>query len=126
MSSLPYMYVWFDFMSIPQVGARGTAADIADRVNLSQSEQKAAQILTNAVESIPAYIERTSLLLVIVPVCTHLDRREACSFATWRCRGWCRLELQAALFKCGMLQTIVCVSLEAAPFGCLQSLVRNR
>ena len=33
--ALLHMFVWFDFISIPQMGARGTAADTADRAGMS-------------------------------------------------------------------------------------------
>ena len=72
--------------------------------------------MKHAVESIPAYIERVSLLLVLAPVCMHQDRQEACNFATWRRRGWCRLELQASLLKCGTLHVMVCTGPEATPY----------
>ena len=36
-AALPHMFVWFDFMSVPQMGARGTAADTADQAGLPVS-----------------------------------------------------------------------------------------
>lgn len=119
MAALPHMYIWLDFMSIPQLGARGTVTDTADMAEasgLTESQQKTAQDLRNAVDSIPAYVERATLLLVLVPVAFHINRREPCNLCTWRRRGWCRLELQAALLKCGMLQVMVCIGAEAAPY----------
>ncbi len=43
------------------------------------------------------YVELSSLMLVLTPVCAHVDTKDACSFASWRMRGWCRMELAAAL-----------------------------
>lgn len=97
-------------------GGQPKTADQADSAELRESERKTSQDLKHAVESIPAYIERTALLLILVPNCMHLDRHEACSFATWRARGWCRLELQAALLKCGQIRIMVSPGPEATPY----------
>ena len=58
-------------------------------------------MLGRAVESIPAYIERSSLIVVLVPPCKHADRKdEICDESSWRGRGWCRVEyLGAALVR---------------------------
>ena len=49
--------------------------------------------LTEAVKSIPAYVERSTLMLCVVPPGKHEDRDgETCDLASWRQRGWCRLE----------------------------------
>lgn len=117
-AALPHMFV-----SIPQMFIYDTAdqsmtlpayyGQVADQ---SDPKAKTAEDLKNAVESIPAYIERTTLLLILVPVCMHQNRQEACSFATWRRRGWCNLEMQAALLKCGVLHVMVCIGPEVAPY----------
>ena len=69
-----------------------------------------------AVDSIPAYVERSSLLLVLVPVCMHVDRQEMCNYSTWRQRGWCRLELTTALLTCGTLHVMVCDGEDSMPY----------
>ena len=58
-------------------------------------------MLAKAVQSIPAYIERSSLVVVLVPPCKHADRdEEICDQSSWRGRGWCRVEyLGAALVR---------------------------
>ena len=58
-------------------------------------------MLGKAVQSIPAYIERCSLIVVLVPPCKHADRKdEICDESSWRGRGWCRVEyLGAALVR---------------------------
>ena len=58
-------------------------------------------MLGKAVQSIPAYIERCSLVVVLVPPCKHADREgEICDESSWRGRGWCRVEyLGAALVR---------------------------
>ena len=85
MRALPHMYVWWDFCCIPQMGVRGTAADTADQAGsgtLTAAEQQTAQDLKNAVYSIPEYIERVILVLILAPTCMHLDRHEPCMFGT--------------------------------------------
>ena len=42
----------------------------------------------NAIRSIPSYIERTDLVLVMAPPWTaHVDTGRACSYCYWRRRG---------------------------------------
>ena len=53
---------------------------------------KAAHQLALAVNSIPAYARASSLMLVLTPFIRHKDRKNICSFQSWRKRGWCRLE----------------------------------
>jgi len=52
--------------------------------------------LKRAIDSIPGYVERSSLMLVLVPPCEHSDTSQICNFSTWRSRGWCRVEFMAA------------------------------
>jgi hypothetical protein len=58
-------------------------------------------MLGRAVESIPAYIERSSLIVALAPPCKHAERKdEICDEGSWRGRGWCRVEyLGAALVR---------------------------
>ena len=54
--------------------------------------------LCEATKSIPAYLERTAMVIILVPLTEHVDRPgELCDFANWRGRGWCRLELAGAV-----------------------------
>ena len=78
-----------------------TKGDI-QRTNTSDHRQNAGNEATahtvhwlnEAVSSIPAYIERSSLMIVLVPPSDHSDRPdEICDYSNWRRRGWCRLEL---------------------------------
>jgi hypothetical protein len=49
-------------------------------------------MLDKAVTCIPAYIERCSLIIALVPPCIHADRDgEICDQGSWRGRGWCRV-----------------------------------
>jgi hypothetical protein len=72
--------------------------------------------LGKAVTSIPAYIERSSLVLVLVPPCEHVDRPgEVCDYNNWRKRGWCRLELAGAVFSRTVVKMMVVKNAMATP-----------
>jgi len=97
--SLQEMYVWIDYCSTPQVNAH--------------CHRDVALVAKRAVKSIPAYFERCSLLLVLAPLCKHHDTGLPCNYATWRSRGWCRLELLAASLSPRQARAIVCQGPEA-------------
>ena len=43
--------------------------------------------------TVPGYIERSSIIIALVPPCKHSDREdEVCDQSSWRGRGWCRVE----------------------------------
>jgi len=66
---------------------------------------------SNAIRSIPAYVERSDFILVLVPGCHHSDRKVPTCFRTWRRRGWCLLELYVflRLFLSAYFSLCVCV-----------------
>eukprot|EP00971_Amphidinium_carterae_P309617 6153140-Amphidinium_carterae.1 len=64
--------VWMDYHSIPQA-TRGAT-------------------FLAAVNSILHYVERCDYFWVCAPPTVHRDTHERKDFATWRNRGWCRLE----------------------------------
>merc|ERR1719180_337083 len=69
-----------------------------------------------AVNSIPAYIERSSLFLVLAPLCQHADdNTRYCNFASWRGRGWCRTELLTAFLCPARIQMLQCCSVGFTP-----------
>ena len=41
----------------------------------------------NAIHSIPSYVERTDLILVMAPPASHADTGCACNYRSWRSRG---------------------------------------
>ena len=45
-----------------------------------------------AINSVPAYVQRSSVMLVLAPVVPHSDEPIDCQFSSWKQRGWCRLE----------------------------------
>jgi len=140
---LPHMYLWIDYLSIPQPGALVSAASetlvheldangdgivstaelvdaqlstttqhgsaTSDHRLMAVNETSAdAQIaclvaqLKAAVDSIPSYIERSSMMWVVVPPVAHRSVQGAvCDFASWRKRGWCRMEFAACKLACG-------------------------
>ena len=58
--------------------------------------------LKSAVDSIPAYVERCSMMWVLVPPVAHSNLADTiCDFASWRKRGWCRMEFAASKLACG-------------------------
>ena len=44
--------------------------------------------LSNAVNSIPAYVESSEVMLALNPWADHHDTGELCDHRTWRQRGW--------------------------------------
>jgi hypothetical protein len=66
--------IWLDYYSIPQLNA---------------ANQKLA------IESIPHYINSTTLFFAVTPTTTHLDRHQTVDFSSWSRRGWCRAEKMA-------------------------------
>ena len=67
-------FVWLDYFSVMQAGDYYNPEVITE--------------LMNAVNSIPAYIERCSHFFVVCPTTQHADLDDVmCSYATWRRRG---------------------------------------
>jgi len=87
-AALPHSYLWLDYISMPQNidGQVGQNRDGMDAIN-----------------SIPAYVEHSTLILVLAPPCFHKDERDpsgqaaVCNTKSWRSRGWCRMEYVAAV-----------------------------
>eukprot|EP00931_Biecheleriopsis_adriatica_P036954 TRINITY_DN21223_c0_g1_i2.p1 TRINITY_DN21223_c0_g1~~TRINITY_DN21223_c0_g1_i2.p1 ORF type:complete len:627 (-),score=117.64 TRINITY_DN21223_c0_g1_i2:43-1923(-) len=100
--ALPDMYLWIDYSCMPQLGA-----DSSD-----EQRRKAA----SAVASIPSYVERCGLLLALVPVCKHHDTGEICNFASWRTRGWCRMEAFCSILASNETRVMICTGEESNPF----------
>ncbi len=62
----------------------------------SKGDSDDSKLLGLAVQSLPAYVERCCMMLVLVPTNEHRDRTEVVDWCSWRRRGWCRLEFTAA------------------------------
>lgn len=109
--ALPGMFVWVDYCCMPQVNEEG---------GLTQWKQAAA-----AVQSLPSYVERCDLMLILTPVCMHADHDGPCNYASWRTRGWCRLELLFGLLAPHKINIMVCKGAESQPefimpFDCMR------
>eukprot|EP00927_Polykrikos_kofoidii_P012200 TRINITY_DN15246_c0_g2_i1.p1 TRINITY_DN15246_c0_g2~~TRINITY_DN15246_c0_g2_i1.p1 ORF type:complete len:356 (+),score=30.85 TRINITY_DN15246_c0_g2_i1:120-1070(+) len=74
------VYVWIDYISIPQV---------------SQKMQDMA------IMSLVSYISLCDMFIIAAPECVHSDSKLPCNEATYKCRGWCRAELFAKILTTG-------------------------
>ena len=133
-SAVPESYLWVDYCCIwqpshdktkepqlPTTNASRRSSDHRAVVLASslavQSESNALALakLNDAVDSIPSYIEAASLVLVLVPICSHKNRDEVLTYQSWRSRGWCRLELCAAYCARNEVHVMVVKGAEAQP-----------
>lgn len=74
----------------------------------SECQQAEIDALQEAIDSIPGYVERSSLMLVLVPACQNSLTQETCNYSTWRSRGWCRVEFMAAHLAQRDIRVMVC------------------
>jgi hypothetical protein len=69
-------YVWLDYASVPQA-------------------REAEEQRSNAIDSIPYYVDHALVFLALVPRVEHKDLPGVfCDYKSWQSRGWCRLETQ--------------------------------
>ncbi|CAK9015369.1 unnamed protein product [Durusdinium trenchii] len=100
-------YIFLDWFAIPQITAR------VEGVNEESTKSDAAL----AVQSIPFYVETSSIFLALVPEVKHHDTRKYCNYASWLSRGWCRAELWCHLLSNKpVTQVIVVYSTKEAQF----------
>ena len=87
-----------DYFSVPQPSA-ASAAEMEETLRNMKA----------AIDSIPAYIERSSHFFAVVPTLRHQDLScVTCDYGSWLRRGWCRLELNTLqLARFGTLPAIV-------------------
>jgi len=83
-------YLWVDWFSMPQPGAEKEDEIGEERMAKLRAEG------SRAIRSIPAYVERSDFIMILVPSLYHSDREVPTCYRTWRRRGWCLLELYAA------------------------------
>ena len=147
MARLPNMYVWLDYFSIPQPGASPHMKQSTESIGMSTTDHRqlfveGAEVkldadgdgeitmaelisgLKNAVDSIPSYIERSSMTWVLVPPIPHLDLpNTVCDFNSWRGRGWCRMEVRSPVsIPTRPLHSRACA---LPPFPCLARLFHS-
>ena len=109
---LPNMYIWLDYLSIPQPGA-GAGTESSDH---RQGQGDLVAQLTAAVNSIPSYIARSSMMWIVVPPVNHASLDGAiCDFTSWRRRGWCRMEFAASKLCAGDDMPLMIVNSPTAP-----------
>ena len=78
-AKLPHAYVWVDAMSMPQPALEADES----RVLGCTAELEAA------LDSLPAYVALSWVLLVLAPVVEHDDLSDViCSVGSWRSRSW--------------------------------------
>jgi len=70
------LFIWYDYFSCPQ-----SKHKTADR--------------SNAISSIPAYVERCYYFVILCPHIRHKDHEVLLGKESWQSRGWCRLERAA-------------------------------
>ena len=63
-------------LSVANLGVRGTS-------------HEANRALICAANSIPAYIELSTHLLIVAPPVKHRETGKLCDFGSWLQRGWC-------------------------------------
>jgi hypothetical protein len=68
-----------------------------------------------AVDSIPAYVERCTMMWVLVPPVAHADFAGVCDFNSWRSRGWCRMEYVASFLAREDIPLMVITNQHKAP-----------
>eukprot|EP00927_Polykrikos_kofoidii_P012203 TRINITY_DN15246_c0_g3_i1.p1 TRINITY_DN15246_c0_g3~~TRINITY_DN15246_c0_g3_i1.p1 ORF type:complete len:992 (+),score=108.85 TRINITY_DN15246_c0_g3_i1:203-2977(+) len=74
------VYVWIDYICIPQV-------------NRKMQEM--------AITSLVTYISLCDVFIIVAPECVHSDSNLPCDEATYRSRGWCRAELLIKILTSG-------------------------
>jgi len=91
------IFIWFDWFCMPQ-------HDKEEEEEEEEEEKKDADIIDierkAAMSSIPAYIERSSLMVILAPVCIHAERIDprsrryaSINYRTWRRCGLCLSEM---------------------------------
>jgi hypothetical protein len=136
-------YIWLDYMCMPQLSCvqvdaphryafnsdethsaacRAVAHNARNHSSSTETQDHskghtdAAKLLKQAVESLPAYVELSSMMLVLVPTDEHRDREgEVVGWCSWRRRGWCRLEFIAAKLSRNNMQIMVVKGPECVP-----------
>jgi len=75
------------------VDALASAAVWIDYASIAQANDENLQ---RGVESLPYYIENSTLFLAVVPPSLHADLRVCCDRRSYSDRGWCRFEMLIA------------------------------
>ena len=119
-NKLPNMYLWVDYCSIPQPSAAGGGVHAAQHSDHREGQGDLVAQLKQAVNSIPSYLARSTMMWVLVPPVKHESLDGAiCDYNSWRRRGWCRLEFAASKLCAGDdMPCMVITSATATPEYC--------
>ncbi|CAE7241772.1 unnamed protein product [Symbiodinium sp. CCMP2592] len=79
------LFIWYDYFSCPQL-----KQSLQQSWSLGSHHQP--DLLSKAIDSIPAYIARTSFFFVLCPVVGSASQSSVFTIHTWAERGWCRVE----------------------------------
>ena len=117
---LPNMYIWLDYCCIPQPGAAAGGVHAAQHSDHREGEGDLVAQLKAAVNSIPSYLARSTMMWILVPPVKHESLEGAiCDHNSWRRRGWCRLEFAASKLCAGDdMPCMVITSATATPEYC--------
>eukprot|EP00927_Polykrikos_kofoidii_P073929 TRINITY_DN6993_c0_g2_i12.p1 TRINITY_DN6993_c0_g2~~TRINITY_DN6993_c0_g2_i12.p1 ORF type:complete len:685 (+),score=63.53 TRINITY_DN6993_c0_g2_i12:244-2055(+) len=74
------VYVWIDYISVPQIN--GQLKDVA-------------------IMSLVSYVSLCDVFIIVAPECLHSETNFPCGEATYKSRGWCRGELVARILTNG-------------------------
>ena len=77
------IFVWYDYFCIPQHTIS------ADSRSFSQNSFEAQR---KAIGSIPAYVDRCDIFVVLCPLMKHATTHSTLHYDSWAERGWCRTE----------------------------------
>ena len=77
------LFIWYDYFSCPQ---------LESCVSRSASDLQEGSQLSQAIDSIPAYVARCRFFFALCPVIESLSLEKVFTQFTWSERGWCRVE----------------------------------
>jgi hypothetical protein len=78
------LFFWYDYFSCPQTERRSALLGHGGKVHRRK--------LLDAINSIPAYVDKCSFFFALVPVLETPSGTNQTTPTTWNSRGWCRLE----------------------------------
>jgi len=108
----PQCYFWLDYAGVPQPNL--DLHDMGTTQSGSDHRSFGGEDMILAIRSIPAYIDASSLMLILAPTSDHHDvAGRLCNYASWTRRGWCRLERFCAVFARVRVPMAICLGPEA-------------
>eukprot|EP00966_Prymnesium_polylepis_P235929 5456435-Prymnesium_polylepis.1 len=107
-AALPHAFIWMDYLSMPQ--------KVSEKGEVGQDKEG-----MDAIRSIPAYVENSTIIMILAPLLTHNNAKNAdgspvlCTYKMWRSRGWCRMEYIAAMLAKRAVPLMLVLGTEFAP-----------